>query len=496
VLQGARMYLIDMISYWAKVQPYRHALVQPDLITTYKALFDAIESCGLRIEELQLDRSEPIGISITNPSVFAAATFAALRCGYSAAMVRTALLPLLHPIGVRNLIYDSQGLMLSGGRNIRFDPSWIVGGKLTQRPARRSVVNGHADVIFFTSGTTGLPKKVAQPLRALEILLQYPLTCASGPGDKILIMPGLTTTLGFNRLCEVLNAGKTACFAPDATSALALIDLHRIETAVTSAAQAADLAKTKNARPGYCIDSLQSLYVAGGKVDSEGIAAIRATLCRNVINQYGSTEAGVAALTPFDLIDDECGAIPLPWTELEVVDDQGRPLPSKTEGHIRYRTPQLAENLKGSSGKDIPGVRDGWFYPGDIGVLSTDGVLRLAGRSSDVINRGGLKVSGTRIEEILRALPQIKDAAACGVPGPSGLEEIWIAVVPNGEAETERIEDEIGKALREHVEVGVEPDEVFLFDTLPLGELGKVQKPRLKELMLERRKAAQAILAE
>jgi acyl-coenzyme A synthetase/AMP-(fatty) acid ligase len=487
------MFLIDMIFYWAKADPHRHALVQPDLITTYKALADAIESCAVRIEELQLDRSEPIGIAITNPSIFAAAIFAVLRCGYSAAMVRTALLPLLRPIGVRNLIYDAQGLMLSGGRNIRFDPSWIADSKLTQRTARRPAVNGHADVIFFTSGTTGLPKKVAQPLTALDKLLQYPLTCASGSGEKILIMPGLTTTLGFNRLCEVLNVGKTACFAPDSASALALIDLHRIETAVASAAQAADLAKTRNAKPGYRSDSLQSLYIAGGKVDPEGIAAIRGALCRNVINQYGSTEAGVAALTPFELMDDESGAVPLPWTEFEVVDEEGQRVAAGAEGHLRYRTPQLAENLKGSGGSDIPGVRDGWFYPGDIGTLSADGVLRLAGRSSDVINRGGIKVSGTRIEEILRALPQIKEAAACGIPGPSGLEEIWIAVVLNGPADGEQIEQEIEKILRGHVDVGIEPDETFLFDELPVGELGKVQKPRLKELMLARKKSTRSV---
>jgi acyl-coenzyme A synthetase/AMP-(fatty) acid ligase len=213
-------------------------------------------------------------------------------------------------------------------------------------------------------------------------------------------------------------------------------------------------------------------------------------LCRDVINQYGSTEAGVAALTPFDLIGDESGAIPLPWTELEVVDEQGQLLPPHTEGHIRYRTPQLAENLKGPASKDIPGIRDGWFYPGDIGALCADGVIRLAGRSSDVINRGGIKVSGVRIEEILRSLPQIKDAAACGIPGPSGLEEIWIAVVLNESTEREEIEDEIDKTLREHVDVGVEPDEVFLFDELPVGELGKVQKPRLKELMLAKKPAS------
>ena len=151
---------------------------------------------------------------------------------------------------------------------------------------------------------------------------------------------------------------------------------------------------------------------------------------------------------------------------------------------IRYRTPQLIENLEVAGSGGLSTVRDGWFYPGDIGSVTEDGVLRLSGRASDVINRGGVKVSGNRIEEILQELPEINEAAACGVSGPSGLEELWIAVVANGAVDVDKIKDR----LRQHADVGIAPDQVFLVDTLPRGELGKVQKFRLKEMLLRRTK--------
>jgi acyl-coenzyme A synthetase/AMP-(fatty) acid ligase len=480
------MSIIDTIFYWAKTDPHRHAFIQPQIVTTYAALADAIESTIDRIEQLEIDRREAVGVSILNPSFFIVTVFALLRSGYSAALVNPTVFPLLRSAGIQNLIYDTQGLMLSGGRNIRFDLSWVpdVRQNGTRRAYRKAPV-ANVDVIMFTSGTTGMPKKVVQPLAALEQLVKYPITCASGASQKILIMPGLRTTLGFNRVCEVLNAGKTACFAPDTESALSLIGLFGVEVAVTSAAQAVSLVKSKTANPGYRVDSLKAIFVGGGKIEPEGIAGIRAAICRNVINQYGSTEAGVAALTPFDLLADRPGATAMPWTELQIVDEAGQQLPADTEGLIRYRTPQLAENLKRAGSEDFPGVRDGWFYPGDIGSLTAEGVLRFAGRSSDVINRGGVKVSGTRIEEILKALPHIKDAAACGIAGPSGLEEIWIAIVANGPVDTGEIEE----LLREHVDIGVAPDEVFVLDELPHGELGKVQKARLKELLLSRKRA-------
>ena len=161
-------------------------------------------------------------------------------------------------------------------------------------------------------------------------------------------------------------------------------------------------------------------------------------------------------------------------------------LPAGSEGVIRYRTPQLIENLKVAGGDQIPSVRDGWFYPGDIGALTDEGVLRLSGRSSDVINRGGAKISGTRSRGNTAGWPGIKEAAACGVVGPSGQEEFWIAIVTDGAVEIDKVKEQ----LHQHSDIGIRPDQIFILDALPRGELGKVQKYRLKELLLSRAKAA------
>src|SRR5258705_11253656 len=99
------MYLIDMIFYWAKVDPHRLALIQPELVTTYKALADAIDATAERIEQLNLDRREPIGLAIANPSYFVATACADLRCGYSPALVRPTLFPLPGSAGLARMIY-------------------------------------------------------------------------------------------------------------------------------------------------------------------------------------------------------------------------------------------------------------------------------------------------------------------------------------------------------------------------------------------------------
>ena len=482
--------VINMVQFWARAAPDRSAIVQSEMVITYRGLAEAIESIGERVERLNLDREEPVAVSIANPPFMLATVLALLHVGYDVASVNSSLFPHLRGAGIRNLIYDVQGQAMSGGRNIQFDRSWLPGVKANKTGARfRNQTGEIGDMIFFTSGTTGLPKKITQAGAALRQLLEYPFTAASGEHQKILIMPSLVSTFGFNRACEVLNAGKTACFAPTAEAALPLIEIFGVELVIASAAQALALTEIKKKKPVHQLNSLKAVLIGGGGISSERVADIRAVLCRNCLSQYGSTEAGVVALAPFETIASIPGAVGfvLPWARLEIVDESGRVLPFGSEGSIRYRTLQLAKNLMTVDASDIHGVADQWFYPGDVGSLTADGLLCLAGRITDVINRGGVKVSSAKIEEILQGLPEIDEAAACGVAGSSGMEEVWVAVIAKGAPiDIERVK----QRLSEHSEVRIAPDEIFVLEELPRGELGKVQKYRLREVLLNIKRGA------
>ena len=171
------MHVVDMVFFWARTDPHRAAIIQPEMVTTFQGLADAIESIGERIDRLNLDKREAVGVSIANPSFFAAAVFALLRSGYSTALVSPGLYPYLQSAGIRNLVYNSQGLVLSGGRNIRFDPSWLPSATppAARRPYRRRPI-GDVNAIRFTSGTTGLPKMHVQTRAGLEQRLGCPVT--------------------------------------------------------------------------------------------------------------------------------------------------------------------------------------------------------------------------------------------------------------------------------------------------------------------------------
>jgi acyl-coenzyme A synthetase/AMP-(fatty) acid ligase len=473
------VHVVDMVFFWAKAEPHRLALIQPEMVTSFQGLADAIESISERIDRLELDTGEPVAISIANPSYYLAAIFALFRCGFTVAPVNPPLFPHLRSAGIRNLIYDTHGQVLAGGRNIRFDMSWVPGDipPEKRKPYRRRPA-GNGDLIGFTSGTTGLPKPVFRSMEGLSERYRSPVLYAQ---NKQLILPGLAGGFGFNAACAMLYVGKTACFAPLGEAALSLIDLFGIDSLVASNQQALTLADFHLKTPGYDLSSLKTLRLAGALLRKGAARRIKNSLCRNIIVWYASTEAGMTAIAPYDTIADVPGAVGyvLPEVEVEIVDSDRNTLPPNSEGIIRVRTPGLVANSRPADGSK-QAAPDSWFYPGDIGRLTENGLLCLAGRYSDVINRGGLKVSATKIEEVLEALPQIKEAAACGVEGASGLEEIWIAVVPQSPVDLVGIRSHI----KEHRDLGFDVDEVIEVPTLPRNDVGKVQKHLLKETLL------------
>jgi acyl-coenzyme A synthetase/AMP-(fatty) acid ligase len=473
------MHVVDMVFHWARIDPQRPAILLPELVTTFAGLAGAVNSISNRIDQLGLDPREPVATAIGNPALSMAVVFALLRSGFSAAPANRGLIKHLQPNGIRNLIYDVEGFVASGGRNIRFDNSWLPTAAVpsaSPRAYRRRLI-GDVGLIFFTSGTTGLPKKFVQSRRSLDgrVATRF---IADMTRQSALVVPAIASSFGFNSACEILYSGKTACFAATPDAMLHLIGLFRIDTMVASPRQALRLAEIKESMPELPIDSLRTIIMGGATIDREGIQRIRATLCPTVINAYSSMEGGTAALSPIDLIEGIAGAVGFvaPWAEVEIVDRAGTPLSNGRDGIIRYRAPGFLGNVSSAGGP----VSGSWYYPGDTGYLTDDGMLCLTGRASDVVNIGGSKVSAQRIEEAFEGMEEVREAAACCVADATGVERLWVAVVANGPL------DSAGLKVKAQTQpdIGDNLSELFVIPELPRDDLGKVQKPKLKELLL------------
>jgi O-succinylbenzoic acid--CoA ligase len=246
-------------------------------------------------------------------------------------------------------------------------------------------------------------------------------------------------------------------------TAVLLVDRPGDPTAIGAAASHAQhiaLVPTQLVR---CLDAgvdlrpFRTVLVGGGPLDpSRAQAALDAGI--RLVQSYGMTET--------------CGGCvydgrPLAGVEVTVDDDR-----------IRLRGPILATDYLHPSPEDADRFTvDGWFITDDIGRLDTapDGetVLEVLGRSDDMINTGGVKVSPMAVERTLEALPSVTDAVIIGVPDPEWGERVRAVVVPtDGDARpTLRA---VRDAVTKHLPATHAPQELAVTDLIRRDELGKV----------------------
>jgi acyl-coenzyme A synthetase/AMP-(fatty) acid ligase len=477
------MHVVDMIFFWAKARPHYPAIIQTDIVISYEGMAEAIISVSARIGQLNLDPHKPVAVSIEHPAKQLVVTFALLYSGLTPAPVFRALLPFLRGAGIDNMIYASEGQVLSGGRNIRFEDSWLPRESTSSKITARGRNGVYPDMIFFSSGTTGMPKKYIQ---TCEGFIERQKTTVLRENDEIsraLVIPGVSSSFGFNHACEMLHTGKTVCFSLPGETMLVLMSTYRIEAIVASPQQALGLVDLIEKGAGqYQLNSLKSVRLGGGSVSRNLVRRIQASLCPQVTVIYGSTEAGNMAFASYDAIantPNAVGYVP-PWVQVEIVDNSGAIQPPEVEGYIRCRTPIYMKHFAANNPDTKIDARDVWWYPGDLGRLTRDGMLCVSGRSSDVIDRGGHKVSAAALDEVLVSCSGVKDAGVCGVMGNSGINEIWIGIVPETTIHIARLKQDLEGDEKFNTEV----DEILIVDSIPRNELGKIKRHELREMLL------------
>jgi acyl-CoA synthetase (AMP-forming)/AMP-acid ligase II len=223
------------------------------------------------------------------------------------------------------------------------------------------------------------------------------------------------------------------------------------------------------------LPELEEVRLAGAAPSARLLTFIEQTVGTPVRGVYGSTEGGGVSQVWYEPRTDRFDVgIPLPDVDLQVVDADGHELPAGTEGAVRYRTPGLVSGyLVGGAVEPLP---DGWFTPGDRGSLTATGSLVLAGRDSELLNIGGVKVDPARLDDLAAGFPGVRDAAAFGLERHAGIPEVGLAVVTEEGCDLRALDRE----LRDRMPVG-HPTAYWRLDAIPRSRLGKALRAKLTE---------------
>jgi long-chain acyl-CoA synthetase len=198
-----------------------------------------------------------------------------------------------------------------------------------------------------------------------------------------------------------------------------------------------------------------------------------------VVEGYGLTEASpVICCNPIDGTE-KVGTIglPLPSTEVKLVDDQFNEVPVGQAGELAARGPQVMQGYWNQTAESAKVLRDGWLLTGDIAVVDSDGYFKIVDRKKDMILVSGFNVYPTEVEEAISDHPGVLEVAAIGVPDENSGEAVKAFVVKKDPNLTEQ--DVIAHARKSLTNYKV-PKSVEFRTELPKTNVGKILRRALR----------------
>jgi acyl-coenzyme A synthetase/AMP-(fatty) acid ligase len=349
--------------------------------------------------------------------------------------------------------------------------------------------------VVFTSGTTGKPLPVLwRPAVLADRIEQVERALDISERTVLYSAVGLLAGFGFRFQIPVWRAGGTVLIGGAEEEGVEQRPTIFQESNLLAASPIALrnlLALLPESWPGK---DDRTIIAGGGRLSTVLRDEALARACARLEIQYGATETGWMARGDAAMLDRDPGAVGFATdgATIEVVDTNGRPLPSGQLGTIRARTNALADGYEAVGPAGGEGLaadaeagrggafRDGWFYPGDVGRIEADGLLVIAGRTADVVNIGGKKLSIAVIENALTANPALPELCVVPLSFRSG-DVLAVVAVASKEHDSSVLREAVTKAMPKGV-----PIRLLRVPSIPRNETGKVLRQALAQRLVQK----------
>ena len=349
--------------------------------------------------------------------------------------------------------------------------------------ARQDAV-GEDDVadMFFTSGTTGRPKgAMTTHAQNVRVFAAWGDGVGLRRGDRYLLVNPLFHTFGYKAgLLACLIKGATLVLQPvfDAGQALTLIGSERITVLPGPPTLYAALLDHPS-RSSADLRSLRLAVTGAAVVPVALVERLRAQLFPEVVIAYGLTESCGTVTVGDRRADAQTIATtvgrPIPGTEVIVADSDGRARPAGESGEVLVRGYNVMRGYFDDPAATAEAIdADGWLHTGDVGVLGSDGLLRITDRLKDVFIAGGFNVYPAEVEQLIARHPAVSEVAVIGVPDDRLGEVCRAYVIPRRGTEIDPAE--IIEFCRDRLANFKVPRSVVVVAELPRNAAGKVLK--------------------
>lgn len=354
-------------------------------------------------------------------------------------------------------------------------------------------------LVGLTTGTTGMPKFVENPICARVRLGRRLVEVCRLTGDDVICL--LAPAAGGPGLLVYAAAPMVAARIVmleyfSAEEAFNRLEKERVTVASGVPAQLTMMLSHPDLDK-YDLGSLRLIYITGSPLPYSVAVEAEAKFRCPIIQAYGATDCGTGTHVSMD--DPQqvrlltVGQAPKGFCDIKLVDGSGQEVPSGEIGEVSLRgSGSLSGYYKDPEATARAWTADGWFRTGDLGRFNEQGNLVIVGRQKDMIIRGGQNIYPAEIENMLLTHPKVADVAIVGIPHPLLGESACAYVVPKGGQQFD-FEDMVSFLKQRRVAPFKLPERLEIVDKLPLVAEQKVDKKLLRQ-DIERKLRAEGAL--
>lgn len=415
------------------------------------------------LNQLSLKKGDGLVLGLDDPYVHLVFVFAAELMGvFSTSMQMTESPFPLELMSSAKLVISALDYSSEGVKHHRLLPQWREQIKPSFAVPNFELDDADPVRMIRSSGTTGAPKKIMILRERQARWLSY-----------------LANTAGYSRLTRFYVAAPfsvntfymRAVLCLRLGGSLVVGDLAMIRHATHTWMLPATIEKVMKTLPSNFVKPSQfEISTAGAPLMPAMRDRVLACLATSIVNTYGSNEVG-----PICVMKADGRGIVVPGTEVQVLDDHDQVLPMGESGQLRVRNQIMADAYIDDPSASRDRFKQGWFYPGDEVVMTSINEIRLIGRTDDMLNLAGYKQRPDELEDAVKGLAGVVDAAFLTTNASDGSVQLCLALV----LELPSVKDEVIQALKKVLKVPVSDIIIAVVSALPKTNTGKIRRKEL-----------------